>query len=276
MGAFLSLLASASWGTGDFLGGTLSRRANPIKVMVGAQGIALVALVLIAIVAGDFRLGGGYLPWGILGGVSGVIGLSSFYTALSKGAMGTVAPVAACGVVVPVAASLARGESPSVAQILGIVVAAVGVILVTGPERGGSRDVFVLGLAAVAALGFGGALTFIAIGVKHNVVMTLAAMRFTNVMLAGPVVLVALRRTPSPGRADLPALAVIAATDSGANALYAFAVRQSLVSVSSVLASLYPAVTVLLAWRCHDEGMRKLQVAGLVTTLAGVALIAAG
>ncbi len=69
---------------------------------------------------------------------------------------------------------------------------------------------------------------------------------------------------------------MISATDAGANGTFAVASTLGQVSVSAVLASLYPAVTALLAWRFHHEHLRRVQVAGVVATLGGVALIAGG
>jgi drug/metabolite transporter (DMT)-like permease len=78
------------------------------------------------------------------------------------------------------------------------------------------------------------------------------------------------------GRGDLPLLVAIGVSDAAANGSYAIASRSSLVSVAAVLASLYPIVTALLAYRIHGERLRRIQVAGVVVTLLGVALIAGG
>ncbi|MGI8530083.1 MAG: EamA family transporter [Geodermatophilaceae bacterium] len=43
-----------------------------------------------------------------------------------------------------------------------------------------------------------------------------------------------------------------------------------------MLASLYPAVTVLLAWRFGRERLAGIQIAGVVAAVAGVVLLAAG
>ncbi|MBV9952187.1 MAG: EamA family transporter, partial [Acidimicrobiia bacterium] len=134
LGAFLALLSSVSWGSGDFLGGSLSRRAHPLVVMRDAQALAFVGLIVVAACTGELDASG-YLPWGAAAGAVGAVALGCFYTALSQGTMGVVAPIAATGVVVPVAVGIARGESPSVLQVIGIAVTIVGVVLAAGPER---------------------------------------------------------------------------------------------------------------------------------------------
>src|SRR5690349_20344188 len=100
MGALLSLLASVSWSTGDFVGGTLSRRAHPIAVLRVSQGLALAAIVVVAVFSGDLGATGS-VWWGAAGGVVGVLALGCSYTALAEGTTGVVAPIAATGVIVP-------------------------------------------------------------------------------------------------------------------------------------------------------------------------------
>jgi drug/metabolite transporter (DMT)-like permease len=164
--------------------------------------------------------------------------------------------------------------------VLGIVLAIVGVVLASGPERarGAERahQVGPLLKAGVAAIGFGTALVLVAEGGEHSVVMTLLVMRLVNAAVASAIIALFVRSPIHPRRADLPTIAAIAATDAGANGMYALAAQTSLVSVSAVLASLYPAVTALLAWRFHHERLRREQVAGVALTLAGVAFMAAG
>jgi drug/metabolite transporter (DMT)-like permease len=278
MGAFLALLSSALWGTGDFLGGTLSRRAHPITVIRASQGMAAVVMGAIVVVAGEAgRVGA--IGWGVAASACGCIGLGAFYAALASGTMGVVAPIAATGVVIPVAVGLAGGDTPGAFQLAGIVVAVVGVVLASGPERDAidvRRSRRPLVLAGVASVGFGGALALLAQGAEVSVAMTLFSMRTTSAVGCTVVLLTWLRTAARPQRRDLPVLATIATTDGAANGAYAVATTLGAVSVSAVLASLYPAVTVLLAWRIHHERLQRVQVVGVVATFVGVALIAAG
>jgi drug/metabolite transporter (DMT)-like permease len=74
----------------------------------------------------------------------------------------------------------------------------------------------------------------------------------------------------------LPWLALIGFGDMFGNLLYAAASTSGLVSVTSVLASLYPIVTVVLARIILSERVARTQEAGIGLTLAGVVLISAG
>jgi drug/metabolite transporter (DMT)-like permease len=310
MTAVLALLASLVWGTSDFMGGVVSRRVRPLVVVAIAHTIALATLLVVAAVAGSFGAKLGYLPWAAAAGVVGLVSLVAFYGALSTGTMGIVAPIAGTGAVVPVVVGLASGESPSGWQIAGIVAAVAGVVLASGPElagRGrddgtGSRP---LVLAVIAAAGFGTVFVLIDRAAKHNLVMTLVAMRATSVLI---VLLLGLGYLVRRGRVraeraasddaeqdvdgdvdddeiqagapvvpwkQLPAIAIVGWTDAGANGLYGAATRHGLVSVTAVLASLYPAVTVLLARFIEGERMRPIQNIGVGLAMCGVVLLAA-
>jgi drug/metabolite transporter (DMT)-like permease len=289
MAAILALLASLVWGTSDFVGGLASRKVRPLVVVGVAHLCALVVLIAIAASSGQLTDGLGYLPWAVCGGVVGLIALVAFYAALSTGSMGIVAPIAGTGAVVPVVVGLIGGDSPSALQVIGMIVAIAGVVLASGPELRvpeGGNGARPLVLAGVAALGFGSVFVFIDRGSKHSVLMTLTGMRVTSVALVGLIALGYGVRTR--GRADRPrllpetrnqyaAIVFVGATDAGANGLYGYASRQhGLLSITAVLASLYPAVTVVLARALEGEKTRRIQDVGVALTLGGIVLLAVG
>lgn len=281
--ALLALLASLLWGTSDFLGGTASRRAPVPSVLGLSQLTALLGLVPVAVLTGELNADRAYVVPGLAAGIVGVVALGAFYRALAIGTMGIVAPVAALGVIVPVAAGLLSGETPTALQLAGIALAVAGVVLASGPElRGDGRGgVTPLLLALGAAVGFGAVLVLIADGASSSVVMTLLTMRLAAVLaLTGLLLAVWHRRGPDLGvrRSALPIIAVIGAGDVLANGAFALASDRAgaLVSVTAVLASLYPVVTVLLARQVHGERLRRVQVAGVVGALGGVVLLGAG
>jgi drug/metabolite transporter (DMT)-like permease len=279
MGTLFALLSSLLWGTSDFLGGTASRRLPAIAVVAVSEAVGLLGPLAVAIAAGDFDSPTGYVGWALLAAVAGSAGVVAFYRALSTGTMGVVAPIAALGVVVPVLVGLGQGDRPSTVQGVGIAVGVIGIVLASGPElaaddRTKLAAAMPLLLAGVAAIGFG--LVFVALdhGAKSSTVMTLVVMRSASV-----VVLVAAAGFTGFGQLkvgvrDLPMLAVIGGFDVGANATFAYATEHGLLSIVSVLSSLYPAVTVILARGVHAERLRPIQLVGVFGALVGVALIA--
>jgi drug/metabolite transporter (DMT)-like permease len=277
----LALLSSVLWGSADFLGGTVSRRRLAAVVVGVSQAAGLVTVLGIALATGAFDDPTGYLPWAVGSGLAGMVGLVCFYAALAAGTMGVVSPIAALGVVVPVVVGLARGERPGALQLVGIAVAIVGVVLASGPELQGRAGARPLLLAAVAALGFGLALLFIAEGSSTSTVMTLVTMRATSVTVLAVALVVALaggtsRSVLAIGWRDLGLVVLVGVGDLLANQAFGAASRLDDVSVVAVLGSLYPVMTVLLARSLHGERLGRAQTWGVAGALSGVVLIAAG
>lgn len=276
----LALLSSLLWGSADFLGGTMSRRLPAPVVVAVSQVFGLLLVLAVATAAGDLGAPLTYLPWAMLAGLSGLVGLVCFYLALASGTMGVVSPIAALGVVVPVVVGLLRGDAPSTPQVVGIVVAVAGVVLASGPELSGRSGARPLLLATVAAVGFGGALLFIAYGSRTSPLMTLVAMRATSITVCACVLRGALAEPlgvrDAAGRRTLGLLAVVGFGDVLANLTFGVASTGGLVSVISVLGSLYPVATVLLAWTIHHERLGAAQRWGVAAALAGVVLIGGG
>jgi drug/metabolite transporter (DMT)-like permease len=273
----LALASSLLWGAGDFLGGTLSRRLPAGAVVGVSQALALVAFAAAAWVVGEAARG---MPaagwaWSAAAGVAGLIGLVAFYSALASGTMGVVAPLAALGVVVPLAVGLAAGERPSVLQLVGAGLGVVGGVLASGPELASGASRRPVALALLAGVSFGLTLVFLARGSEDSPLLTLVGMRATSVTVLLVVALVA-RGLGGVRRGDLPLLGLIGMLDGGANLTYAIATTAGLLSLVSVLASLYPAVTVVLARVLHHERMTRVQDAGVLAAIVGVVLVAAG
>ena len=275
LGPLLALLSAGLWGSADFGGGLVSRRLPPVAVVAWSQGVGLLAVGAAALATGAYVAPTGWVVWSLLAGLVGTSALVAFYAALSAGTMGVVSPIAALGAVVPVLIGLASGERPSALQVGGIVVALLGAAAASGPELGGAGRARPVLLAALAGIGFGLALSFIGRGAESSTLMTLVGMRVTSV--TGFVVLALVVRTVGGVRGGhLLPLVAIGLADAGANLAFGVASTMGLLSVTAVLGSLYPVVTVLLARFVLKERLRPVQQAGVVAALGGVVLLSAG
>jgi drug/metabolite transporter (DMT)-like permease len=277
-GVVLALAASLSWGIADFGGGIGARRVQIVWVLVVSQLAGLVLIGTMALAARPAPPSRDELVWGVFGGVMGAVGLGCFYRALAIGTMGIVGPISATGAVVPVVYGLAHGEHPSVLQGTGIIVALGGVVaasLEPLPEGAGRRVATGVGLALLAALGFGSSLLGLNRVSQAGVIWGTLSLRLTVVPI---VCLAALLVRPSTARlrATLPVLVAAGLFDTAANLLYGASARHGLISVVSVLGSLYPVVLVVLARVVLNERIPPPQLAGVAVALAGVALISAG
>ena len=272
----LALASSAAWGIADFSGGLASRRLSTLAVTVVSQSAGFVALLAV------FAASGGGLEsrsfWlGLLAGIGGGAGLAAFYKALSLGTMSIVSPLAACGAVVPFAISIATGERPSTIALAGAAAALAGAVLASVEERRAPAPAraraVLLALVAAAALGF--FVYFLGLGSREgDVLSTLVGARVGSLALL--VALAVGRGSPLlvPSRWLIP-VAAVGLCDVAANALFALASGRGLLALVSVLGSLYPVVTVVLAHLLLGERLTTTQIAGIGIALAGVVALSA-
>ena len=271
----LALGASLTWGLADFFGPLKGRSLGVLRVLFYVQLGGLAAIALIVAVRGKGPADAAALL-AIPAGISGTLGLYAYYRGVGVGAMSIVTPIAGISAVVPVIVGIASGDRPSPWQLGGIASALLGVFLASRePGRAGSRLAAGVGLALLAAVGFGGYFPFMHAAGNADYWWASLLFRLTSssVILAAVTV-----RRPSLAVAlvQVPILALIGIGDTLGNLLFAAASSSGLVSITSVLASLYPIVTVVLARIVLAERVARSQEAGIGLTLAGVALISAG
>ncbi|MGH3073252.1 MAG: EamA family transporter [Gaiellaceae bacterium] len=272
----LALGASLSWGLGDFLGGLKSRTLHVLTVLVVSQVAGMAAAVTWVIASGDGFPGWSATLLAAAAGASGCLGIATLYRGMAIGAMGIVAPISAVAAVIPFVVGIASGERPGALQVAGIALAMIGVAVASREpaHRGGGRANGI-GLALLAALGFGLYFVFADRAADESVPYAVATARGVSLLLAliaALVVGVALR----PGRGSLPALAAVGLCDVGANMLFSLATTRGFLSVVAVLSALYPVVTVALAALVLHERVARTQRLGVAGALAGAALITAG
>jgi drug/metabolite transporter (DMT)-like permease len=277
-GIALALGASISWGISDFLGGLQSRRFSAFSVLLVSQPVGAVLAYLVVLLAADESLAADEFAAAAAGGAAVLLGLGAFYRGMALGSISIVATVGALGVLVPIVAGLIRGESPSAIQAVGAAIAIGAVILVSrepDPEwREANRTA--VGFAAIAALGFGVFLLLIDRAAETDPVWAVAAARTGGVALLAVAAISARPRIPRARGRVLLALLAIGTFDILANSLFAFASTEGILPLVSVAASLYAAVTVLLARVFLGERLAPSQRLGVVLALTGVAMIAAG
>jgi len=275
---FLALGTALLWGAADFLGGLKSRVASTLAVVGISQVAGLVPVAVFIAVTQEAPPDQRYLLYGASAGLVSMVGLSALYRGLAVGSMSVVAPIGAAGAIVPVAVGIGRGEDPSWIQGAGMVLVLVGVVLASREPGGDSRRTALasgvgLGLVSAACLG----VFYVALdsASEGSPVWAVLMQRSAFVAVVVPIA-VAFRRRLSLGRRDVPAIVLIGLLDVGALVLLAEATTHGLVSVVSVIASLYPVTTVVLAHLLLGERIAVSQRAGVVGAFAGVALVTAG
>ena len=274
-------LAAGAWGIADFVAGGLSRRVPLMAILVGSK-VAGMVLALGVFAAGvvvppdRHRL--------LLAVGAGLLGLPTvglLLRAMRDGSLAVVAPVAAVAALVPVGWGLLHGERFGVGAVLGFGVALVGVTLASWPVAGGpqrrvrqSANLCALG----AALGSGTYFVLLHEAGAGDPYGATAVARIAGgvgaLLLAG-----VLRRRDGGKRIGWPGVAAgalifgVGALDAAGDAAFVVAAVGSL-GLAAIVASLYPAVTVVLNRSLRQERMHTVHLYGVLAALFAVACLA--
>jgi len=274
LAAALALCSSLVWGVADFLGGMLVRRHPVATISALSHSAGLAALAIAAAIAG---VDGTAYAIGLAAGTFGAVSLYTFYKAMSIGTMSIVSPLLALGSVLAFGLAVAGGERPSALALLGALVALSGAVLASlGEHASGGERRAALGWALAAPLALGFYLYLLARGADAggSISAVFGARSMSALLLV--VLALALRSPLRLEAAPLASASLIGVTAAGALVLFAYATSLGMISITTILSSLYPIVTVLLAHVVIGERLRGTQLGGVVLALGGVALVTAG
>lgn len=280
MTVLLALSGAICYGLSDFVGGLSSRRSSAWSVAFLAALTGAV-LVLAASVAGAGDPGRADLVWGAAAGVGNGIGTAFLYRGFARGRMGVVAPLSAVGAaLVPVAVGVASGERPAALVWLGIVLAVPGIWLVSqeDPGPGGGTATGRPGAAGtvdgvLAGLGFGS--LFAALGQVPDGAGLLPLA--VNQLVAALVILAAALALGGTWLPRQPAAwwgLLCGALGAAATVAFLLATHRGSLTVAAILASLYPAITIVLASTVLRERVHAGQAVGLACCATTVLLVA--
>lgn len=270
-------LASAiSWGAGDFSGGMASRRSRASLVVWLSQLLGGVLLLLLALVFGEPLPGVRDLLLGAAAGLAGMAGLALLYRGLAMGQMGIVAPLTAViAASLPVLVSTIIEGLPPVAKLIGFAFGLLAVWFLSRPEDGGRLRLADLWLPFASGIGF--ALFFILVDqmTTGSVFWPLTAARATSVTVLFAMLWLRGREKIVWPNGRLWLLILLSSLfDAAGNVFFALAAQAGRLDIAAILSSLYPAITVLLAWLMAQERLRPVQWLGVAAALVALLLIA--
>ncbi len=271
--AIFGLAAALCWGAGDFSGGIATKRSGVLIVAIISQLIGIVLLASAAIVFREnIPITEDFL-WGAMAGLSGGVGILSLYHALSIEKMGIVAPVSAVwSAIVPMTFGLITEGLPTVNQLIGFAFAFAGVWLISREEDSPKIEFERIKFPLLAGTGFGLFMILIDQVQTSGVFWPLVGARMATI----PTFIIAAfysRQTRIPGLRYLPLIAFVGLLDTGGNVFYVLAAKAGRLDIAAILTSLYPAVTVLLAWIIVKERLKERQLIGILAVLVAVVLI---
>ncbi len=277
MSAFLALISSLMWGTADFFGGFVSKKISAVKVLVLSYPAGFFFLFIYAfMLPGTISDQSIYL--GIIAGVVGILAMGFLYVALAIGPMGVMSPVtAAASTMVPIIAGIFFGENLTWLAWLGIALAIISVFLVSLETSPTGSKLIVSGkglaLAILSGLLIGTFLSIVGFSSESNGMWTLVFARATSSVVIIVFFFLKIKEKLKIGYDSkmLSLVLISGALDASANAVFVLAAYQGTVSINAVIASLYPAATVILAAAFLGEKLRFIQYFGI-----SLAFVAAG
>jgi drug/metabolite transporter (DMT)-like permease len=254
----------------------LSRRAPLFSVVGVTQFVGIFAALAVALLRGEPFPTFPDIAWAVGAGIGGMVGITCLYRGLAVGRMGVVAPTAGVlGATIPVVFGFTVEGVPAPMTVVGIVGALVAVVLVTrAPGHGVDRPSGVQwALAAGVAIGAFN----ICIGQfsGDSAFGLLVIIRLLQVVVISLLILLWRQPWRLPTNV-LPKLVVIGLLDMTGNAAFILATQVGALAIATVLASLYPVVTVILAIVILRERLTRSHVAGIMLTAVSIVLIAAG
>lgn len=276
------LLAAGSWGAGDFIGGFASRKRSVFLVVIVSQASGLLMLIGAAMIFVEPIPTGRDLFIGAAAGISGVVGLLALYQGMAVGRMGLVAPLSAIiTAIVPVVLGMLLEGWPGSKVVVGFGFALIAVWLVSQGEKDNIKPEVKIGntalrYALIAGLGFGGFFILFDQISTGAVYWPIVAARSASITFVSIVILLRSRRR-SPLRVAFGKITTLilfgGILDAGGNVFFAMATQTGRLDISAVLASLYPAGTVFLAWLILRERLVRQQWLGVVAALIAVGLV---
>tara|TARA_B100001559_G_scaffold209685_1_gene175679 strand:+ start:7 stop:870 length:864 start_codon:yes stop_codon:yes gene_type:complete len=270
---FFAFLSSVFWGFGGFFAGQASRRGSLLPTLGLDIFIGLFVVVPLAFSIAetftwrDFLIGG-------LAGLFGMSGAAFLYAGMKKAAYVTVIPVSGvAGALFPVLWGLIDGDSLSALQILGILVGLISIALASGVSLqtfkgpiAGLRD------GILAGLGFGGFYIVIENTSNDTEPWGAVASRFFPLLII-IFILFLINDKPKPSKEALPFIVGSGLSNACASTCFLLAVNRGLLSITSLLSALYPAITVVLAHFLINEKMTRTQVFGVIAAIFSMASI---
>jgi drug/metabolite transporter (DMT)-like permease len=296
----LGLAGAVCWGAADFAARFASRQVGAYRTLFFMQFFGFLALSVYLKFTGGFSHGiaSGWQPWAmaVAAGLLNVLASLALYHSFEHGTLIIVGPVSSSYPALTVALSFLSGERIHAVRATGLAVTLLGVMLAatsfaqpkgtqtekhpehpsaTPAEQSRAHLSTGVGWAICAALGFGVLFWFLG----FHVVPAVGSAMSVWVMRLTALVSLALASAPTHQTLKLPRgkvwwlLLAVGILDTAAFVLNNAGLSTGQVSVVSVLASLYGAFTVLLAWIVLRERLERSQWLGIVLIFIGIVLV---
>jgi uncharacterized membrane protein len=224
------------------------------------------------------RLDSQTIVWGSFAGISGSLAVIALYSGFAQSSIAVVSPIAAVGAGAwPVLWQVLGGDVPGPVVLMGLVLGLVAIWTISSghhiPDAENVRRGAAFGL--LAGLGFGGLLIFLSLASDSSGIWAMLPARSVGALVL-LIVVGATRRDLRPERDSLvPSVGAGVLVTLG-NGMFLLAVARGSLAVVSVIAAMFPAATVVLAWLVLGERLTPQRRLGLALALVAVGLVAGG
>lgn len=276
----LAITSAVLFGVWQFAIGQFRGRVPREMVVLTCSAAAGVTYLVLGLASGEFLLDALDTSRGLVGGLLNLGGTLLILKAYEHGKIGVITGVGATYALVPLAYSFFLGESIGGIGAVGLVFVLLGLLIfyvpaVTQKVPGESHALSAILVALAAALCWGLAVIVLDIGTRVSVTGTMFISQIPQVLVA-LVLATAVKKVW--GRIDRTSMIVIVGAGFAvalAQISFFTAANEGDIGVVSVLSSLSPLVTTLLAVILLREWLRRREVVALVVVVAGTCLIAA-
>lgn len=289
-GIILGLTAALCWGVSDFVARFASRRVGAYRALLFMQLVGFLALSIFLIFTGRFARGAapGWHPWvlAVATGVLNTIGSLALYDSFEVGVLSVVAPISSSYPAITVALAFFSGERIRALKAAGLAVTIIGVMLAATSFSAGSQNVMGsqkirmhlskgVGWSLVSMVAFGIMFWFLG----FHVLPVLGAAPSVWVIRLSTSSMLLLAAAPAHQNVAIPRgsvwwlLAIMGLMDTTAYIANNASLQTGPVSIITVVASLYGAVTVLLSSIFLHERLERTQWLGIILIFAGIILV---
>ena len=267
------LTSALSWGAGDFVGGCAARRTSAYYVVLGTQIMGIIIFPILAFVFSESLPPLIDLMWGCLGGFFGATGLIVFYFGMARGKISIVATLAAViSIIIPVIYSALNEGIPSIFKLIGFIFALIGILFIVSMKGASKLKAKDMEYPLLAGFLFG--LFFISIDnfSATAIYWPLTVSRITALILLTGFIMFTKDIT-KPTYNSILIVILAGLFNTGGVTLFALASEAGRLDIATILSSLSPAVTVLLACILLKEQLALRQWVGVIASLAAIILI---
>ncbi|GJQ35995.1 MAG: hypothetical protein JETCAE01_20050 [Anaerolineaceae bacterium] len=273
----LGLASALSWGAGDFTGGLAARKVGAYRSVFYAEVIGVVFLFLVLAFVNEPLPDRRAQIFALLAGALGTIGLMLLYHSMTLGLMSVAAPVSALlAAVLPVLVGIFIESIPGIPTLIGFGFALFAVWMVSQSE-GGVKDILShlsdLKLPLLAGIGFGFYFVLMHQAARDGGAVWHMVFSRTGGMALIVIYLSVTRSSWKIEPSSLPIISLNGILDLGGNFFFILAGQAGRLDVASVLSSLFPGATVILAWIFLKERLSRNQWVGVFCALIAIVLL---